>query len=69
MKAASFVFRHRWLYQFAGKVARTIVPWLPRFMVYNRLNTWGKQRELPPMPRRSFRELYAQRKNGRTNGK
>jgi L-lactate dehydrogenase complex protein LldF len=65
MKAASFVFRHRRLYQFAGKAARTILPWLPRFMVYNRLNAWGKQRELPPMPRRSFRELYKQRKNGK----
>jgi L-lactate dehydrogenase complex protein LldF len=64
MKAASFVFRHRWLYQLVGKAARTIVPWLPRFLVYNRLNVWGKQRELPPMPRRSFRELY-RRRNGR----
>jgi L-lactate dehydrogenase complex protein LldF len=50
------------LYTLAGKVARTVVPWLPRFMIYNPLNPWGKQRELPPMPRRSFREEYARRR-------
>ncbi|HEX3999468.1 MAG TPA: lactate utilization protein B [Pirellulales bacterium] len=65
MKAASFVLRHPWLYKIAGKTARTIVPWLPRFMIYNRFNGWGRQRELPPMPPRSFRELYRQRQNGK----
>jgi L-lactate dehydrogenase complex protein LldF len=27
--------------------------------VYNRLNAWGKQREIPEFPKKSFRELYA----------
>jgi L-lactate dehydrogenase complex protein LldF len=64
MRAASFVFRHPWLYRTAGKMARTIVPHLPRFMVYNRFNVWGRQRELPPMPRQSFRQLFGERRNG-----
>lgn len=50
-----------WLYRTAGKIGRWLLPRLPRFLVYNGLNPWGKQRELPPMPKRSFRELYAKR--------
>ena len=36
---------------------RWIVPRLPRAVVYGPWNPWGLQRELPPMPRDSFREL------------
>ena len=42
-------------------MARWLVPLLPRFLVYNRLNPWGRQRELPPMPPKSFRQLYRER--------
>lgn len=62
MQAASFVFKRPWLYSTLGKVARTMVPLTPRFLQYNSLlNPWGKQRENPPMPKKSFRELYRQR--------
>ena len=44
------------------------VPWMPRLLVYNRFNAWGRQRELPPMPRYSFRELYRQRPASRRPG-
>jgi L-lactate dehydrogenase complex protein LldF len=64
MWATSWVFRHRGLYLALGKLARRILPMLPRWMVYNRFNAWGRQRELPIMPRRSFREQYQER-NGR----
>ena len=30
-------------------------------MVYTRLNAWGRGRELPPMPEKSFRELWKER--------
>ena len=63
MRAASFVLRHRRLYVMAGKLARLIMPRLPRWILYNRLNPWGKQRELPEMPQKSFRELYPEREN------
>jgi L-lactate dehydrogenase complex protein LldF len=62
MKLASFVFRHPRLYRLLGGVARWLLPKLPRFMVYHRLNPWGRQRELPPMPRRSFRQQYRERR-------
>jgi L-lactate dehydrogenase complex protein LldF len=41
---------------------------LPRFLVYNRLNGWGKQRDLPPSPVIPFRELYRNRQQS-SNGK
>ncbi len=62
MKLMSIVLRNVWLYTIAGKLGRFFVPKLPRFLVYNRLNPWGKQRELPPVPKQSFRELYRERK-------
>jgi L-lactate dehydrogenase complex protein LldF len=64
MKAASIVLRNGWLYRLAGKLARTIVPRLPRLLVYNRFNAWGRKRELPQFPQQSFRELYRQRRRG-----
>ena len=56
----------RWL-NFSGRMARFWLPKLPRWMVYHRLNPWGRQRELPPMPKRSFRDAYRDRV--RQNGK
>ena len=65
MKLAATVLGRQWLYKLSGWLARKIVPWLPRFLIYNRLNPWGKQREMPEMPKESFRALLAkrQRKN------
>jgi L-lactate dehydrogenase complex protein LldF len=58
MKGMSFVFRHPGLYRFAGKMARLMMPFVPRFLIYNRFNAWGKQRELPEFPKTSFREEF-----------
>ncbi|HYS82353.1 MAG TPA: lactate utilization protein B [Anaeromyxobacteraceae bacterium] len=58
MKVLAVVLRFTWLYRLAGWLARRVVPLLPRGLVYGRFNGWGKQRELPPMPRESFRDAY-----------
>src|SRR5262249_54147727 len=58
MKVGSQVLRRPWLYKLLGWLARRVVPYLPRVLIYNRLNPWGRQRELPPMPARSFRDEY-----------
>ena len=63
MRVGSIVLSAPALYRTAGKLARWLVPKLPRFMVYNRFNDWGRQRELPPMPKRSFREQFAARQS------
>lgn len=62
MKAASLVLRNGWLYRLSGKLARAVIPRLPRFLIYNRFNAWGQKRELPPLPAQSFRELYRKRR-------
>jgi L-lactate dehydrogenase complex protein LldF len=61
MKLAALVFRHPWLYRLSGAIARAVVPLLPRFVLYNPLNPWGRQRELPRFPTRSFRQRYRER--------
>lgn len=66
MKMAGWLFTHPKLYKKAGKLGRKALNILPRWMVYNSLNTWGKQRELPEPPKQSFQEWYQQnrQKNG-----
>ncbi len=60
MKMMSWMMQAPRLYKLGGKMARWIVPKLPRFLLYNRLNDWGKQRELPEFPKQSFREWMKQ---------
>ena len=62
MKAGSFVFRRPRLFSFLGKLARAALRWSPRWLVYGPWNAWGKQRDLPPPPRRSFRDELRRRK-------
>lgn len=63
MAAMRWVLARPWAYRLAGKLMRWIVPLLPRAVVYNRLNAWGRQRELPPMPKKSFRELLKEERS------
>ena len=62
MKFARVVLGNTWLFTMSRRIGRWTLPKLPRFMVYNRFNAWGKQRDLPPMPKQSFRDLYRQKK-------
>jgi L-lactate dehydrogenase complex protein LldF len=68
MKAASVVLSRPWLYTLSGKAARMTLPILPRWAVYNRLNPWGRQRELPAAPKKSFRELWREEEARRGDG-
>lgn len=62
LKIATWVLKYPTLLALGGKMARTIVPLLPRSILYSKMNAWGKKRELPPFPKNSFKELYKQRK-------
>ena len=62
MKAAAFVFRRPRLYGFGGKMARLALRWSPRWLVYGPWNPWGKQRDLPPPPNKSFRDQFRERR-------
>jgi L-lactate dehydrogenase complex protein LldF len=61
-RLGSFVLRRPALYRALGWLARAMGRWLPRPMLYLRINAWGRQRELPPMPRESFRAQMRRRR-------
>ena len=61
MGIASKVFQRPGLFRLGGRIARWVVPKLPRFLIYNRLNVWGRQRDLPEFPKQSFRDQYKRR--------
>lgn len=60
MKTASWVFRHPWMFSFAGGVSRQALRSLPRWVTTNRFNEWTVARELPQPPVQSFRQWYAE---------
>ncbi|GBQ64887.1 lactate utilization protein B [Komagataeibacter swingsii] len=59
MREAGHLLSHPALYRAAIATADSALKHLPRFMVYNRLNTWGHGREVPAPPRQTFHEWYA----------
>ncbi|MFO0820968.1 MAG: lactate utilization protein B [Pirellulales bacterium] len=62
MKLGSFVLNRPRLYSLAGSVGRASLRWMPRFLVYGPWNPWGRRRDLPPPPPRSFRDEFRRRK-------
>jgi L-lactate dehydrogenase complex protein LldF len=58
MRMAGKVLSSPKLYRLAVKAAQAGLDYLPRSMIYNPLNAWGKQREVPKAPKQSFREWY-----------
>ena len=49
------------LWRATGLLVRKLLSAMPRKWIYNPLNVWGRQRELPQVPARSFREWYRRR--------
>ncbi|UTJ06584.1 lactate utilization protein B [Arcobacter roscoffensis] len=60
MKVTAWLMSKPSLFNLAGKVARKVVPKLPNSLVYNKSNVWGRQRDLPKMPEKSFKEMFEQ---------
>ncbi len=58
MKIASWLMQQPMLFTLLGKIARKVVPILPKALLYNKFNVWGKERDLPKFPKNSFKELY-----------
>lgn len=46
------------LFNLLGKSSRFILKYAPRFMVYSKLNIWGKAREFPEVKYENFNEWY-----------
>jgi L-lactate dehydrogenase complex protein LldF len=62
MKFLNFLLSRPRLYRMAGKTARFMLKFTPNFILNNRFNSWGKQRELPAVPEESFREWWLKNK-------
>lgn len=58
MKIAGVILRRPALYRLTGWLGRISIRLMPRWVLYNKFNSWGRQRELPSPPAKSFRELY-----------
>jgi len=58
MKISSKILTSGKMYDWSGKVLRWCIQYFPRKLIYNRLNVWGKERELPTVTRESFKEWY-----------
>ena len=61
MKITGIVLAHNTVYNLSGKVARWAIRNLSGELIYHRINVWGRERELPEVPRESFKQWY--RKN------
>lgn len=62
LKVAGRVLANSKVYDFAGKSARFMLKHAPRFLVYSKLNAWGKARDLPEVKKGNFDEWYKKRK-------
>jgi L-lactate dehydrogenase complex protein LldF len=58
LKIAGRILSKPNLYQKAGAMMRFLLKHAPRFIIYNRMNIWGKSRELPKPPPQTFKEWY-----------
>ncbi len=58
LKIASFFMRHPVLYRFSLKATRVMLGILPKSIVYNRYNVWGRDRQMPIPAKKSFSDIY-----------
>ena len=58
MSALGETLAHPALFHTAESVGETALAHLPRFLLYNPLNPWGKHREMPAVPKQTFRQWY-----------
>ncbi len=65
MKAAGKVFGNPKLFRATVAATETAIEDLPRFVIYNWFNPWGRQRELPQPPAKTFRDWYIENRGGR----
>ena len=60
LRSSSNILSHPGLYRLTGKIMRTFLSYLPKKLIYNSINVWGKSREMPTVPKQSFNEWYRQ---------
>jgi L-lactate dehydrogenase complex protein LldF len=58
MRIAGKVLSSPKLFRAAVETAGSSIDFMPRLMMYSRLNAWGRQREVPAAPQLTFRQWY-----------
>jgi L-lactate dehydrogenase complex protein LldF len=58
MKIANGVFAVPFAYKISAGMMRGALKFLPDSITYSGLNTWGKQRDLPELPKETFKQWY-----------
>ncbi|WP_459556995.1 lactate utilization protein B [Lacunimicrobium album] len=62
MKVASFAMQRPKLFRLGASIGKTMLRITPKSLSHHPwLNPWGKQRDLPPVPKKTFGELYRER--------
>jgi L-lactate dehydrogenase complex protein LldF len=59
MKVADAVLGHPRVYRAAAEAGGGVLRVLPDFAIYNRLNAWGCDRDVPGAPKETFHQWYA----------
>jgi L-lactate dehydrogenase complex protein LldF len=65
MKAAGELLSRPAAYRAAIAATDAALAHLPRFVIYNGLNAWGKHREVPHPPKQTFHSWYQQNRGGK----
>ena len=65
MRMAGKILSRPRLYRMAVESAAAGLERLPRFMIYNPFNAWGRQREVPASPTSTFRQWYLKNRGGK----
>ena len=65
MQAAGVLLSNPVAYRAALPMADSALKILPRFVVYNRLNTWGRGREVPHPPKQTFHQWWKENRGPR----
>jgi L-lactate dehydrogenase complex protein LldF len=64
MKVADKLLSNPAAYRAAAEGGEAALRVLPRFAIYNRLNAWGRRRELPSPAPETFHQWYARNRGG-----
>ncbi len=64
LKVADKVLSNPKAYRVAAEAGEAALKVLPRFAIYNRLNAWGRHRELPSPMAETFHQWYARNRTG-----
>ncbi len=58
MSLGNGIFKSPLAYKISGTLMRAALKTLPDSLIYNPLNTYGKSRDLPELPKESFKDWY-----------